>query len=142
MLLGSFLNTLSSRIHTSDRKCNKFEAKSKFFITKAYNAEMLNSSIEMAFRQRVENSISFHREKHSGMSPITFLFCLEIRKDLTNMYDGKPPRRRYPNYHSSKSKISVNQTNSPQTPESPLVKKQVTKIISICPRVLLKIAVL
>ena len=72
-------------------------------------------------------------------SSITFLFCLEIRKDLTNMYDGKPPRRRYPNYHSSKSKISVNQTNSPQTPGSPLVKKQVTKIISICSRVLLKI---
>ena len=41
-----------------------------------------------------------------------------------NMYEGKPPKRRYPNRHVEKVR-SKSQSNSPQPPGSPQAKKQV-----------------
>jgi len=58
----------------------------------------------------------------------------EICKDLMNMYEGKPPRRRFPNKHLTTAKSTDSLTNSPQPvvqansspqpPDSPLAKRQ------------------
>ena len=49
-----------------------------------------------------------------------------------NMYEGKPPKRRYPNNHLEKIKESdKSQSNSPVPPGSPQTKKQVCCLIFV-----------